>query len=195
MPHASSGWSRLAWATMASYVARSMVNTGPAYLPPRRGPVRPTMQDTSGSGREACRDLVGQGRLDAFGQERRHLGERVQGPPAHVDVLVVGHARLAGEPGAGEGEVEVDPEVAVRVGDLRTDTDRREPVHRDVDTGLLERLAPGGHPGLLARVDDAGHGGPLPVVGTPGEQHLVVAADDRGDGRQPQLAGADELAE
>src|SRR5688500_8676987 len=98
MPHASSGWSRLAWATMASYVARSMVSTGPAYLPAPHGLIRPTMQDTSGSGREACRDLVGQGRLDPFGQERCHVRERGQGPPAHVDVLVVGHARLAAEP-------------------------------------------------------------------------------------------------
>src|SRR5215207_3472506 len=30
-PHASSGWSRRAWATIASYVAVSMISTAPRY--------------------------------------------------------------------------------------------------------------------------------------------------------------------
>src|SRR5690242_9312403 len=37
MPQASSGWSRFAWATMASYVAWSMVSTAPSLVWRRAG--------------------------------------------------------------------------------------------------------------------------------------------------------------
>src|SRR6185503_7888448 len=40
MPHASSGWSRLACATMASYVAWSIVNTPTRLCPAAVRPVR-----------------------------------------------------------------------------------------------------------------------------------------------------------
>ena len=124
-----------------------------------------------------------------------HRRQRSHRPPAHVGRLVVGDVRLALDPGAGEGEVEVGRAVAVGVHDLAVDGGGGEPVDPDPDAGLLQRLARRGDGGLLAGVDDARDRRPVPVVGALDQQHLVAAAYDGGDAGQPERVVADLLAE
>ena len=117
-----------------------------------------------------------------------------------VDRLrTVNDVRLAVEPGAGEGEVEVDRPVAVGVGDLAGHADPREPVDPDGDARLLEGLTGGGDSRLLPGVDDAGDGRPRAVVDPPDQQDLDggpgAASYDRGHPGQPQQVVADVTAE
>src|SRR5699024_3862781 len=115
MPHASSGWSRLACATMRSYVAWSMVCMAlKAYG--RTSPHEPR------------RLLTGQPVGDPLPHRPRHLRHRVHRVPAYVLRLVVGHVRVALDVGAGEREVEVRRAVAVDVHHAGVGARRGEPV-------------------------------------------------------------------
>ena len=140
----------------------------------------------AGRGREPGLPLAAEGGLDALQHDLGHRREGGDRPPPHVRGLVVGHVGLALDPGAGEGEVEVGRAVAVGVHDLGVGAGRGEPVDADPHAGLLRHLTRRRHRRLLAGVDDPGDRRPPAVVRPLDQQHLVAAAYDRGDGREPQ---------
>ncbi len=82
------------------------------------------------------------------------VGQVVEGEPADVEVLVVGHVRLAAEVAAAEGQVEVLRPVAVVVGHRLLGDDVDEELDLDVGAGLLAHLAHHRAGRLLARFED-----------------------------------------
>ena len=144
---------------------------------------------------EPRRHLVGQSGLDPLRHPWTHRRQVCDRAPAHVAGLVVRDVGLTRHPGAREREVEIAGAIAVRVDDLVTHAGHGQPVHPDLDTGLLERLADRADRWLLTRVDDPGHRSPRPVVAALDQEQFVAATDDRGDPRQPQQLMADSGAQ